>query len=179
MKKYEREIRDLLDKLDTFVPESPAPDKERNRDREPEREPRKRSVGVMPAQPIPIRPRRSRMSGFSQWLTEHKVNSSLRLMLTGLGLVILALIIHENVRLQSLTWMVQLLGAIGGLVFLSPVLIRFFRGTSLDSDANQYWRGQSVESEHFSWSSLKNWFGSRRGSKGPGKDPFKDRNNRW
>ena len=177
MKKYEREIREILEKMDTFVPESPPAEKERSRDREPEREPRKRPVGVMPPQPIPIRPRRSALSRFNQWLASHHVSLSFRLMLGGLGLVIVALIVNEY---TSLTWVAQLIGAIGAFVFISPVLLRFFRGKDLDGGA-QYWRGQAVESDHFSWNSLRNWLGGRR--KNP-RDPWNDRNrknnnNRW
>lgn len=175
MKKYEREIREILEKMDTFVPETPPAEKERNRDREPEREPRKRLVGVMPPQPVPIRPRRSALYRFNQWLTAHKIGLSFRLMLTGLGLVIVALIINEY--LPGMPWLAQLIGAIGAFVFVSPVLIRFFRGRDLDG-GQQYWRGQTVESDHFSWNSLRNWLGGRRKSS---RDPWNDRNrkNRW
>ncbi|MBN9391387.1 MAG: hypothetical protein J0I20_25375 [Chloroflexi bacterium] len=178
MKKYEREIREILEKMDTFVPDSPPAEKERNRDREPEREPRKRSVGVMPPQPVPIRPRRSATYRFNQWLTSHHIGFSFRLMLAGLGLVIVALIINEY--LPGMPWLAQLIGAIGAFVFVSPVLIRFFRGRDLDND-QKYWRGQVVESDSFSWSSLRNWLGGRRKSS---RDPWKNNNrnrnnNRW
>lgn len=173
MKKYEREIRDLLEQLDTFVPDNPAPDKERSRDREPEREPRKRSVGVMPPQPpIPIRSRRSTTSRFSQWLTNAKVSAGLRMMLGGLFLVILALVIAQNFR--DLTPIAQIIGAIGGMVFLMPVLFRFFRGKEMDSGPD-YWRGQEVQSESFSWSSLRTWWRGRGNRRG-GNDPWNDRN---
>ena len=175
MKKYEREIREILEKMDTFVPESPPAEKERSRDREPEREPRKRSVGVMPPQPTPIRAKRSALSRFNQWLAAQHVSLSFRLMLSGLGLVIVALIVHEY--LPGLTWMAQLIGAIGAFVFVSPVFLRFFRGKDLDS-GTQFWRGQTTESDHFSWASLRNWFGGRKKSS---RDPWNDRNhkNRW
>ncbi len=178
MKKYEREIRDLLDKMDTFVPETPTPDKERSRDREPEREPRKRSVGVMPPQPIPIRPRRSASSRFGQWLADHQVSIALRYMLGGVGLVIAALIIAQNFK--DLLWLSQLLGAVGGLLFLAPVLIRFFKGKDLD-EGPQHWRGETVGNEHFSWSSMKKWFGGRRKRNKGTNDPWNDRNRggRW
>jgi len=176
MKKYEREIREILEKMDTFVPESPPADKERSRDREPEREPRKRPVGVMPPQPIPIRPRRSALSRFNQWLAAHHVSLSFRLMLGGLGLVIVALVVNEY--LPNMTWLAQLIGAIGAFVFVSPVLMRFFRGRDVDSGP-QFWRGQAVESDHFSWESLRNWLGGRR--RKSSRDPWNDRNrkNRW
>ncbi|MDB5083030.1 MAG: hypothetical protein JWP00_4954 [Chloroflexi bacterium] len=178
MKKYEREIREILEKMDTFVPETPPAEKERSREREQEREPRKRPVGVMPPQPIPIRPRRSALSRFNQWLAAHHISLSFRLMLGGLGLVIVALILLEY--LPAMGWLAQLVGALGAFVFLSPVLLRFFRGRDLDSDSgNQYWRGQVVESENFSWNSLRTWMGGRR--KKPNRDPWNDRNrkNRW
>jgi hypothetical protein len=176
MKKYEREIREILEKMDTFVPESPPADKERSRDREPEREPRKRPVGVMPPQPIPIRPRRSALSRFNQWLAAHHVSLSFRLMLSGLGLVIVALVVNEY--LPNMTWLAQLIGALGAFVFVSPVLMRFFRGRDVDSGP-QIWRGQAVESDHFSWESLRNWLGGRR--RKSSRDPWNDRNrkNRW
>jgi len=177
MKKYEREIREILEKMDTFVPETPPAEKERNRDREPEREPRKRSVGVMPPQPIPIRPHRSALYRFNQWLSAHQIGFSFRLMLGGLGLVIVALIINEY--LPGMPWLAQLIGAIGAFVFVSPVLLRFFRGRDMDANGQQFWRGQSVESDHFSWNSLRNWLGGRR--KKSSRDPWNDRNrnNRW
>jgi hypothetical protein len=177
MKKYEREIREILEKMDTFVPETPPAEKERSRDREPEREPRKRPVGVMPPQPIPIRPRHSAFSRFNQWLAAHNVSFSFRLMLAGLGLVIAALIVHEY--LPAMSWLAQLLGALGALVFLSPVLFRFFRGRDLDSSGTDYWRGQPVDSTNFSWNSLRSWVGGRR--KKSSRDPWNDRNpkNRW
>ncbi len=176
MKKYEREIREILEKMDTFVPENPPAEKERNRDREPEREPRKRSVGVMPPQPVPIRPRRSALSRFNQWLSAHQIGFSFRLMMAGLGLVIVALIISEY--RPGMPWLAQLIGAIGAFVFVSPVLLRFFRGRDVDSGP-QSWRGQVVESDHFSWNSLRTWLGGRR--KKSSRTPWNDRNrnNRW
>ncbi|HEX2911136.1 MAG TPA: hypothetical protein VH186_10040 [Chloroflexia bacterium] len=180
MKKYEREIRELLEKMESFVPENPTGEKERVRDREPEREreSRKRSVGVMPPQPIPIRPRRSNTSNFSAWLNEHHVSVSLRWMLAGLGLVIVAMIIAEN--FGGLLWLAQLVGAIGGIVFLSPVLIRFFKGRDLD-DGQQYWRGQAVGSDGFSWTNVKSWFRGRGRGNRRSNDPWnnRNRNNRW
>ncbi len=181
MKKYEREIRELLDKLDTFVPDSPATEKERPKEREPEREVRRpRPVGVMPPQPIPIRPRRSMMSRIGTWLTEHQIGMSLRLMLGGLGLVIVALIIRQYTG-SSLNWLSQLLAAAGAIVFLTPVLMRFFRGKSLDGDSTAYWRGQSVESEHFSWGSFRKWIGGNKRNRRNKNNPWDDRNRpgRW
>ncbi len=178
MKKYEREIRDLLESMDSFVPDGPAQEKERTREREPEREVRRtRPVGVMPPQPIPIRPRRSFFARLGQWLTEHHVGLSLRLMLSGLGLVIIALIIRQNFG-NSVVWLAQIIGAVGALVFIAPVLVRFFKGRDLDnSNDPQYWRGQAVESEHFSWGSLKKWLGGGNRRKGKN-NPWEDRNRR-
>lgn len=179
MKKYEREIRELLDKMDVFVPENPGQEKDRSRDKEPEREPRKRSVGVMP-QPTPIRPRRSAASRFGQWLTDNHVNTSMRLMLGGLGLVIIAFVILQLLGSPWL-WLAQLLGALGGFLFVSPVLLRFFGGKDVDSGP-QYWRGQAVENDSFSWRSFRNWLGGRRNRNNKrGNDPWNDRNrnNRW
>jgi hypothetical protein len=97
-------------------------------------------------------------------------------MLAGLGLVIAALIVNEY--LPNMGWIAQLLGALGAFVFLSPVLFRFFRGRDLDGGAD-YWRGQPVESDNFSWTSLRSWVGGRR--KKSRRDPWNDRNpkNRW
>jgi hypothetical protein len=178
MKKYEREIRDLLEKMENFVPENPTPEKERPREREPEREVRRqRPVGVMPPQPIPIRPRRSFFSRFGEWLDAHHVGLSLRLMLGGLGLVIIALIVRQNFG-ASWTWPAQILAAVGGIVFLMPVLVRFFRGKDIDNGP-QYWRGQVVESEHFSWNSLRNWLGGKRNRRNNrNNNPWNDRDRR-
>ena len=177
MKKYEREIRELLDKMDTFVPENPTPEKERNREREPEREPRKRPVGVMPPQPIPIRSKRPAPTGFRQWLLDHKIGPSMQMILGGLLLVVLALIVWQQTHID---WLAQLLGTLGGLVFLGPVLVRFFGGKYMDEDG-QYWRGQQVGEGGFNWAMMRGWFGKKRRPKNPTrstKDPWNN-NKRW
>lgn len=174
MKKYEREIRDLLENLDSFVPDGPPPEKERPREREPEREVRRtRPVGVMP-QPVPIRPRRSLGGRINEWLTEHHVGAGLRWMLAGIGLLVVAMIIWQN--FPGIGWVAQIIGALGGLVFLSPLLVRFFAGKDLDNDNQSYWRGQAVSDDKFNWNSVKSWFGRKKPN-----DPWNDRNkrNRW
>ena len=180
MKKYEREIRELLDNLDAFVPEgSPSEKDKENKDRNREREPevRKRPVGVMPPQPIPINSRRPKSGGLRHWLTEHNVSTALQLMVGGLLLVAVAFIITDLAG-NSWLWLAQIVGAIGGIVFLSPLLIRFFTGSSIGEDSQQYWRGQPIETESFSWDSVKRMFGGGRNNKPP-KDPFNGPNKRW
>jgi hypothetical protein len=178
MKKYEREIRDLLEKMENFVPENPTPEKERPREREPEREVRRqRPVGVMPPQPIPIRPRRSFLTRVGQWLDTHHVGLALRLMLVGLAFVITGLIILDNFG-PGWAWLAQGLAALGGLIFLTPVLVRFFRGRDIES-GSQYWRDQVVESDSFSWNSLRNWFGGKNKQRKGNKNPWDDRRGRW
>lgn len=176
MKKYEREIRELLEKMDAFVPDSPTPEKERIREREPERErePRRPVISVMPTQqPIPIRPRRTAVQRLMKWFTDHQVNKGLQIMLAGLVLVILALIIRQNI--PDAKWVAQIIGAIGGIIFAGPVILRFLRGKDLD-DGPKMWRGQQTETEDFSWSGLRRWFG--KGSDKKNINISKDRNNR-
>ncbi len=172
MKKYEREIRELLDKLDTFVPENPTPDKERSRERErePERETRKRPVGVMPPQPVPIRPRLSPYTRFRRWLETSRVSVSLQFMVGGLLILALALMVLEFGG-GSMLWLAQLIGAIGGLVFLWPIGARFFTGQDLDEHTQDNWRGQPTGGKRgFKFS---RWF---RGNKSKNPNDWNDRN---
>jgi hypothetical protein len=177
MKKFEKEIRDLLDNLDNFVPDGPPPDKERarEREREPEREVRKtRPVGVMP-QPVPIRPKRTTSGRLNAWLTEHHIGRGLRWMLGGLLVVCAAMVIGQLSN-GSLLWLAQIVGAIGGLMFLAPLFSRFFKGKEMD-EGPQYWRGQAVENDSFSWGSVKGWF--NRGKRDKNNWDDRNRRNRW
>jgi len=125
MEKYEQN-QEILEKWTPLCPETPGGE-ERNRDARPEREPRKRSVGVMPPQPVPIRPRRSAMFRFNQWLALTRFGYSFRLMLwrSGWPGPSLALIINEYV--PGMPWLAQLVALSRGFcVCIADFLIRFF-----------------------------------------------------
>ncbi len=167
MKKHEREIREILEKMDSFLPDSPPVERG-------EREPKKKVVGVMPPAPRPIPIRKSSSARFTAWLREHKISTALACIIGGFALVIAGLIIWQNFRIN---WLAQALVIAGAICYLLPVFMRFFTGRDLNDGENNsaYWRGQPVD-EGFSWQTVKSWFqGRRRNSK---KDPWNDRNNR-
>ena len=130
MQRYEREIREILEKLDTFVTETPPEHKDRSRERGLERDPHSRPVGVPHLSSSPSHTRFPTLSRSTEWLTSRKVSFYFRLMLGGLGLVLVALLINEY--LPNLTWVVPLVGGLGAFIFISPVLARFFRDRDLD-----------------------------------------------
>lgn len=174
MKKHEREIRELLEKMDTFLPDNPPAERG-------EREPKKKVVGVMPPAPRPIPIRKSSSARFSSWLREHKISTGLACIMGGFVLVISGLIVREFIGRQNPGLLVaQVFVAAGAILFLTPVFLRFFTGRDLSdsSDGPKMWRGQTVD-EGFSWQSIRRWFqGRKRRTKN---DPWNDknRNNRW
>jgi len=172
MKKHEREIRELLEKMDTFLPDNPTPERS-----EREKEPKKKVVGVMPPAPRPIPIRPSQSVRFSKWLRAHKISTALACIIGGFALVITGLIINEFVARQnsSLLWVGQVFVAAGAILYLVPVLARFFSGRDLNDsdDGPKYWRGQATN-EGFSWQSVQRWFQARKS--GPGNDR---KRNRW
>lgn len=171
MKKHEREIRELLEKMDTFLPDNPPAERA-------EREPKKKVVGVMPPAPRPIPIRKSSSARFGSWLREHKISTGLACIMGGFALVIGGLIVREFLGRQNPGLLVaQLMVAAGAIVFLIPVFMRFFTGRDLSdsNDGPKYWRGQAID-DGFGWQSIRRWFQSRkRPSK---KDQWNDRNNR-
>ncbi|MEI6045869.1 MAG: hypothetical protein WCS37_16090 [Chloroflexota bacterium] len=170
MKKHEREIRELLDKMDNFLPDSPPVERG-------EREPKKKVVSVMPPvpQPIPIRKKSAFTPG--AWLREHKISTGLACLILGFALVISGLIVWQN--FPVLRWLAQALVAGGAIVYLLPVLLRFFTGRDLNdsNDGPKYWRGQSLDTG-FSWQNVRRWFQGRK--RRPNNDPWNERkrNNR-
>ncbi len=154
MKRHEREIRELLEKMDSFLPDSPP------QERASEREPKKKVVGVMPpaARPIPIR--KSNSARFGAWLREHHIGAGLTCIILAFVLAIGGMIVLQNFRGAAIVG--QIMVAVGALLFLYPILFRFFAGRDMNdsSEGPKYWRGQSVD-DGFSWQTVRRWFQSR------------------
>jgi hypothetical protein len=170
MKKHEREIRELLEKMDSFLPDSPPVERT-----EREREPKKKVVGVMPPAPRPIPIRKKPSARFGSWLRAHKISTALACVILAFALAVTGLIIGSNFRS---VWLAQAFIAAGAIVFLLPLLVRFFTGRDLndDVDGSQHWRGQPLDDSGFSWQTVKGWFQKNR--RRPSIDPWNDRNNR-
>jgi hypothetical protein len=165
MKKHEREIRELLEKMDNFLPDSPPAERS-------EREPKKKVVSVMPPSPRPIPIRKKSSFNLGAWLREHKISTGLACLILGFALVISGLIVWENFRVL---WLAQALIAAGAIVYLLPVLLRFFTGRDLNdsNDGPKYWRSQQLDSG-FSWQNIRRWFQGRK--RRPSNDPWNDPN---
>lgn len=178
MKKYEQEIRELLEKMDreSFVQENPTGERERD--------PRRKVVGVVPPAPRPLRPKQTIRQRFTHWLADHNINRGLAWMLGGYAVAISGMVLAGEVLRNnaSFFWIVQVLLAIGGLMFLTPVAVRFFTGQDINNNAKT-WRGEVVNDEPiFTWSKVKQWFSSGRNNngRGGGRDPWNNRrNDRW
>lgn len=173
MKKHEREIRELLEKMDNFLPDNPPVERT-----EREREPKKKVVGVMPPAPRPIPIRKKSSPGFGAWLRAHKISTALSCTILAFALAITGLIIGSNFRV---TWLAQAFIAAGGIVFLLPLLFRFFTGRDLNDnvDSSQYWRGQALNDSGFTWQTVKGWFGRNRRPKNTSWNDRNNRNQRW
>lgn len=177
MKKYEQEIRELLEKMDreSFVQENPAGERERDA--------RRKAAGVVPPAPRPLRPKQSAGQRFSGWLADHNINRGFAWMLGGYAVAIVGMILWgEVIRTNSQFWIVQVLLAVGGLMFLAPVVFRFFTGQDI-SNGPKVWRGEVVNDEPiFTWRKLKQLLGGGRnkGRGNGGRDPWNNRrNDKW
>ena len=169
MKKYEQEIRELLDKLENFVPETPATERER--------EPKKKVVGVMPPAPKPIPLRLSPTARFSRWLRQRNISMGWVFIIFSFSCVIAGLIIHQ--MLPSLNVLAQILAIVGAVSYLVPVLLRFFTGRDVNSDP-KYWRGQMLEDEPvFNWSKVRQWLGGNKRNRSSNSWNDRNRSNRW
>ncbi len=169
MNKYEKEIRELLEKMENFVPDTPAQEP----DREPKRKPTNISV-MQSAQPRPLRPKARTSSRFRQWLREHNITGSLAYLIAGFAFMIAGMITLQyfsNVRIVS-----EVLVLAGFVLYVAPIFVRFFGG-DVDSSGPAMWRGEAINNDSmFTWKRLKGLFGGRRG--GGGNDPW-NRRNRW
>ncbi|MEI7553716.1 hypothetical protein [Candidatus Chlorohelix sp.] len=174
MKKYEKEIREILEKMDTFIPETPSQEKER--EREPKRKPTPTNIGVLqPMPPRPIRAKHSFGAGFGKWLREHKITGSLAYLIFGFFFIILGLMVSEN--FSSIQIVAQLLALTGLALYIAPIFIRFFGGNPDKDSTTQYWRGDLVEQDSvFTWKKLKSLI---RGGRNRGKNDPWNRRNRW
>jgi len=172
MKKYEKEIREILDKMDSFVPEAPA--QEREREKEPKKKPT--NVSVMPVTPPrPIRPKTTTSTRFRQWLRDHKITGSLAYLIFGFFFMICGMISMQN--FGSVHIVGEVLVLLGFVLYIAPVFIRFFGYGAMLNDDPQFWRGELVNREPmFSWKNLKSLITGKR--KGRDNDPWNKRN-RW
>lgn len=127
MQKYEREIADLLERLESEQPEPPRPIR---RDRPPNLPRRKSSFG----------------SSLRQALGVVRVSPS-QLMVGGIGLVILSWLVPWS-SLQ------QWVAVLGVLLFLGAIVISMVdrRGSSRPE---KLWRGRPVEPDDRSWGDIK------------------------
>jgi hypothetical protein len=173
MKKYEKEIREILEKMDSFVPEAPPQEKER--EREPKKKPT--NIGILhPVPPRPIRAKQSFGTRFRNWLRTNNITGSLAYLVGGFALMIAGLIILENFR--GITIVAQLLVLAGFICYIAPIFIRFFGGDPDRGSSPKYWRGMEVEHESvFTWKKFKGLFTGKRGR--DKNDPWNNRNNRW
>jgi hypothetical protein len=180
MKKHEREIRELLEKMDNFLPDNPPADRGAA-----EREPKKKVVGVMQPAPRPIPIRQSRSTRLRGWLREHRISTGLACIIGGFGLVIVGLIVKEFLGKQSAGLLIaEILVAAGAILFLFPIFLRFFTGRDIsDPDSGtQYWRGQALDDSGFTWQTVKRWFQGRKRptrTNNPWNNNDRNRNNRW
>jgi hypothetical protein len=173
MKKYEQEIRELLEKIekDNFVgdgkdgkrPENANPNENRYRNAPP---------------PRPIRPKQKNTARVGNWMNTHGVYRAGMYMIIGYSVVIAGLTFREfsGGNTSSLFWLVQLIVGIGGLLFLAPAVIRFFTGRSVDNQPKM-WRGEFVNDEPaFTWQKVKGWFGGNRNNRGGGGGGYNNNN---
>ncbi len=158
MKKYEKEIREILEKMDSFVPEAPAP--EREREKEPKKKPT--NVSVMPVTPPrPIRPKTTTYTRFRQWLRDHKITGSLAYLIFGFFFMICGMIALQN--FGSVRIVGEVLVLVGFALYIAPVFIRFFGFGAMLNDEPQFWRGDMVNRDPiFSWKNLKGLFTGKR-----------------
>ena len=172
MKKYEQEIRELLDKLENFVPETTASERER--------EAKKKVVGVMPPAPKPLSPRgRGRTGGgFGQWLRAHNLSVGIGYLIMSFGLLVVALIINQQAP-SGFKIIAQILAVVAAVIYLLPIILRVFMGRDINSDG-KYWRGQSVEEEPIvNLAKLRQRFGKRGGNGNSNSSNDRNRSNRW
>lgn len=176
MKKYEKEIREILDKMDSFVPDVPAQEKER--EKEPRRKPTNIGVIQPPPPPRPIRAKQSAGTRFRAWLRANNITGSLGYQMLGFVFLIGSLMLLENVR--NISIIAQILALIGFALYISPLAIRFFGGNPDRDPSNKTWRGSVIENDSiFTWKKLKSVFTSKPDK--PKNDPWNknNRNNRW
>ncbi|MBA2364247.1 MAG: hypothetical protein H0V86_12040 [Chloroflexia bacterium] len=133
MQKYEREIEELLERLETE--EGNAPPRPLRRDRPPQ---------------LPRRRRTPVLSALGNALSRYTPNSG-QLMAAGFGLVVLAWLLPLPGVIDG--W-VKILGVI---LFLGAILVGLLGGgrgrRSLYEEKT--WRGRSVEPERESWDDIK------------------------
>ena len=137
-KNYEDDIRDILDRMDKFLPENEQPRQGR----------RSRSYGQRPAAGGMWRNFTAQFQGES--LTPHKLmGGSVLLMLFGLLLGIFSPV------LAQLCTIIAIAGFVIGLIWS----IRSRGGAHTVSSSRQYWRGQVIEMPGRSWQdSLRAWW---------------------
>lgn len=172
MKKYEQEIRELLDKLENFVPETTASERER--------EAKKKVMGVMPPTSIkPLSPRdRSRAGGFGQWLRAHNLNVGIGYLIMSFGLLIVALIINQQAP-PSFRIVAQVLGVVAAIIYILPVVLRVFTGRDVNAEG-KYWRENSVEEEPIvNLAKLRQRFGKKGSNGNSNSSNDRNRSNRW
>lgn len=131
MQKYEREIEELLERLETE--EGNAPPRPLRRDRPPQ---------------LPRRRRTPVLAAIGQTLVRGVPNSG-QLMLAGFGLVVLAWLLPLSPVLDG--W-VKILGVI---LFLGAIVAGLLGGGRHSPYEQKTWRGRSVEPERESWDDIK------------------------
>ncbi len=129
MQKYEREIEDLLQKLESEEGHVTRPPR---RDRPPQL-PRRRQPMRSPFTALP------KVSSLSsgQWMA------------TGLGLVVLSRLLPESLPVVR-----QWLAIIGVLLFLWPIAHGLLTGGRGHRE-EKLWRGRSIESDDNSWGEIR------------------------
>ena len=137
-KSYEDDIRDILDRMDNFLPEKGQPRQGR----------RRRSYGQRPAAGGTWRNFTAQFQGGS--LTPHKLmGGSVLLMLFGWLLGIFSPV------LAQLCTIIAIAGFVIGIIWS----IRSRGGAHTVSSSQQYWRGQVIEMPGRSWQdSLRAWW---------------------
>lgn len=131
MQKYEREIEELLERLETE--EGNAPPRPLRRDRPPQ---------------LPRRRRTPVLSALRHTLARTAPNPG-KLMAAGFGLVVLAWLLPLSASIQN--W-VQMLGII---LFLGAIVVGLLGGGRRTLYEEKTWRGRSVEPERESWDDVK------------------------
>ncbi|MDQ3855504.1 MAG: hypothetical protein M3281_03825 [Chloroflexota bacterium] len=127
MQKYEREIAELLERLEEQDRQTPGPVR---RDHPPQ----------LPRRRAPVRPRANPFRALSL--------SPAASMMAGLGLVILSWIV-PNATLQ------QWLAVLGVVLFLWPIVGNLFSRRSYGSHQTKTWRGRSLEPEERTWGEIR------------------------
>lgn len=136
MQKYEREIEELLEKLESQETQAPRPVR---RDRPPNLPRRRSSTG----------------SSLQQVLRAIRVTPS-QFVVAGLALVILSWIIPSGIASGGLKEWVAIIGV---LLFLSAIVSSLFVRNRTNRP-EKLWRGRSLEPEDKSWSDIRSQVGN-------------------